>query len=129
MRLAEQQAAEERRRRDIEREARWKHAITKARRRAVEDHRRTTFNTAMDQWQKAANMRAFCDALELASAGGAGGKGELTTWLAWARARADKIDPTVGTPTFTDADSTIEPSPEDLRPYLNGWSPDRPARE
>ncbi|WP_203837459.1 hypothetical protein [Winogradskya humida] len=128
-RLAEQQAAEERRRRDVEREARWKHAIAKARRRAVEEHRRTTFNTAMDQWQKAANMRAFCDALEQASAGGAAGEGELTTWLAWARARADKIDPTVGTPAFTDADFTIEPSPEDLRPYLNGWSPDRPARE
>ena len=44
--LAAQQAAEERRRRDIEREARWEHAITKARRLAIEEHRRTTFNTA-----------------------------------------------------------------------------------
>ena len=129
-RLAEQQAAEERRRRDIERMARWEHAITKARRLAVEKHRRTTFNTAMEQWQKAANMRAFCDALEHASAAGqAASNGELAAWLTWARAHADKIDPTVGAPTLTSIDFTIEPSPEDLRPHLNGWSPYHPAKE
>jgi hypothetical protein len=127
--LAAQQAAEERRRRDIEREARWEYAITKARRLAIEEHRRTTFNTAMEQWQQAADMRAFCDALEDASASQAASDGELAAWLTWARARADKIDPTVGTPTLTRIDFAIEPSPEDLRPHLNGWSPHRPMKE
>ena len=55
--------------------------------------------------------------------------GELAAWLTWARARADTIDPTVGTPALTSLDFTIEPSPEDLRPHLNGWSPYRPAKE
>ena len=128
-RLAEQQAAEERRRRDIEREARWEHALAKARRLAVEEHRRTTFHTALEQWRNAVDMRAFCDALEQAAAGQAANNGELAAWLTWARARADKIDPTVGTPTLTRIDFTIEPSPEDLRPHLNGWSPYRPAME
>ncbi|MFC4998537.1 hypothetical protein ACFPIJ_11910 [Dactylosporangium cerinum] len=128
-RLAEQQAAEERRRRDIERKARWEHAIAKARRLAIEEHRRTTFNTAMKQWQKAVDMRAFCDALEHASAGQPAREGELPAWLAWARARADTIDPTAGTPTLTTIDFTIEPGPEDLRPHLNGWSPHHPMKE
>jgi hypothetical protein len=84
----------------------------------------------LEKWRTAADMRAFCDALEHASAAGqAAGNGELTAWLTWARARADKIDPTVGTPTLTSNDFTIEPSPDDLRPHLNGWSPHRPAKE
>ncbi|MEW2426547.1 hypothetical protein AB0877_00895 [Micromonospora sp. NPDC047644] len=128
-RLAEQQAAEERRRRDIERRARWEHAITKARRLAVEEHRRTTFNTAMQQWRNAAEMRTFCDALEHASARQTDSNSELTAWLAWARARADEIDPTVGKSALTTVALTIEPSPEDLRPHLNGWSPHRPVKE
>jgi hypothetical protein len=129
-RIAEQQAAEERRRGDIERTADWERAIAKARYLAVEEHRTATFTTAFEQWRNAAAMRAFCDALEHTSTASPGAsKGELTAWLTWARARADKIDPTVGTPTFTRIDFTIEPSPEDLRPHLNGWSPYRPAKE
>ncbi|WP_204010733.1 hypothetical protein [Virgisporangium aurantiacum] len=128
-RLAEQQAAEERRQREIERKARWENAIARARRLAIEEHRTATFNTAMAQWQKAASMRAFCDALENASTGEAATNSELAAWLTWARAHADKIDPTVGTPTLTTIDFTIEPGPEDLRPHLNGWSPHRPTKE
>ena len=127
---AEQQAAEERRRRDIERTAKWEHAIAKARRLAVEEHRRVTFNSALEQWRTAADMRAFCDALEQAPAAGqAAGGGELAAWLTWARARADTIDPTVGGPALASIDFTIEPSPDDLRPHLNGWSPSHPAKE
>jgi hypothetical protein len=129
-RLAEQQAAEERRRRDIERMARWEHAVAKARRLAVEEHRRTTFTTAFEQWRTAADMRTFCDALEQAStAGQATSTGELAAWLTWARAHVHKINPMVGTPTLTAIDFTIEPSPEDLQPPLKGWSPYRPAKE
>jgi hypothetical protein len=115
-RLAEQQATEERRRRDIERKAQWELAIAKARRLAIEEHRRTTFDNAMQQWQQAENMRAFCDALEHTSAGQQARRGELTAWLVWARARADEVDPTLGTPTLTTIDFTTEPRPEDLRP-------------
>lgn len=128
-RLAEQQAAEERHRRDIERTAKWEHAIAKARRLAVEEHRRATFTTAFEQWRNASDMRAFCDALEHAAAGQAASNGELAAWLTWGRAHADEIDPIVGTPMLARIDFTIEPSPEDLRPHLNGWSPHRPAKE
>lgn len=130
-RLAARQAAEERRRRDIERTAAWEHAIAEARRLAVEEHRRATFTTAFEQWRNAADIRAFCDALEHAATAGqtAASNGELAAWLTWARAHADNIDPTVGTPALTSLDFTIEPSPEDLRPHLNGWSPYRPAKE
>ncbi|MFC4148686.1 hypothetical protein ACFO0M_20725 [Micromonospora mangrovi] len=128
-RLAEQQATEERRRRDIERKARWERAITKARGLAVEERRRTTFKTAMEQWEEAANMRAFCDALEQALADQVAGDGEIAAWLSWARAHPNEIDPTVGTPTLTTVAFTIEPSPEDLRPHLNGWSPLHPKKE
>ncbi|MEU4626897.1 hypothetical protein AB0G04_43855 [Actinoplanes sp. NPDC023801] len=129
-RLAQQQAAEERRRREIETQAQWEHALTKARRLAVEEHRRKTFTTALEQWRTAAEMRAFCDALEHSTATDqAAGDGELTSWLTWARAHADKIDPTIGTPTLASIDFTIRPGPEGLRPHLNGWSPYRPAKE
>lgn len=60
---------------------------------AIEEYRRTTFHTAMERWQNAVNMRAFCDALEHAAAGQEANDGELAAWLAWARTRADKIDP------------------------------------
>ena len=123
-RLAEQQPAEARCHRDIERKLSWEHAIAKARRDAVKEHRRATFNTALEQWRDATEMRAFCDALEQAAgAGQPASGGELAAWLNSARARADRIDPRFGTPTLTTIDFTIEPSPEDLHPHLNGWSP------
>ncbi|GAA2845591.1 hypothetical protein Acy02nite_47100 [Actinoplanes cyaneus] len=128
-RLAEHRASEERRRRDAERRTRWEHAITNARRLAIEEHRRTTFNTAMKQWQKAVNMREFCNALEHAAADQTAYRGELNAWLAWARARADNIDPTVGTPALATINFAMEPSTEDLRPHLDGWSPHNPVKE
>lgn len=47
------------------------------------------FHTALEQWRDAADMRAFCDALEQAAAGQAASHGELAAWLTWARARAN----------------------------------------
>ena len=41
-------------------------------------------------------------------------------WLAWARAYADEIDPTIG---LVAGPEEVEPGPEDLRPYLGRWSP------
>lgn len=52
----------------------------------------------------------------------------MGVWLAWAEGYADQIDPVLN-PTGPPADP--EPTPEALRPFLDGWSPyldDRPWR-
>jgi hypothetical protein len=74
---------------------------------------------------------AFCDALEKAARGSdcGGGTENLTRWVAWARAAADRIDPTRGSAALSAVDFDVGPRPKDLRPFLGDWSPHRPERE
>ncbi|WP_206184777.1 hypothetical protein [Thermoactinospora rubra] len=113
----------ERDRRDAEVRARWEAAMAEARVLAVEDLRKKAFEEALAGWRAAAEIRAFCSALEEATDGTA-----AHGWLAWGRAWADLLDPLRHPADFLERFSP-EPQADDLRPHLGEWSPYRPERE
>lgn len=118
------------RREDQEREQEWKTAMARARRRAREEHRQQAFSDALDAWHAATRIRAFCSALEQASAVSPGKHhNAICRWVAWARRRADRIDPATTLSVLTGASFDFEPGPDDLRPFLDGWSPEEPERD
>ncbi len=126
---AAEAAAVERRRREQEQVAQWELAMAQARVEAVETLRRTSFQEAYLSWRAAAEVREFSAALEQATAKGVGVDPELSRWLAWARATADELDPTVGASPMAGISFDPEPRPRDLRPHLGDWSPHEPVRE
>ncbi|MCL7429798.1 hypothetical protein [Streptomyces sp. YS415] len=121
---AEYERLQAQQRREEETRQRWLTAMQQARTALLEDHRLKALRTQVQAWQEATAIRAYCDALEdhpttteVAEA--------TTAWTTWARAYADRIDPVPQNPGLPDP-PTI--TPEDLRPYLRGWSPYEPKR-
>ncbi|MEU9982638.1 PE-PGRS family protein [Streptomyces sp. NPDC050856] len=134
-RLREAQEEEEHRRREAEKKERtrqeWEDAVSVATIKAVDAVRVDRFGTAMAQWRAAGEMRAFCAALdETASAlDDAHEAGRLREWSAWGKAEADRIDPTVAGRSLTAHSLHAEPTGDQLRPFLDGWHPQRPEKE
>lgn len=111
-------------RKEQETRQRWLTAMQQARTALLEDHRRKALHTQVQAWQEATAIRAYCDALEDHHATLSGAEA-TRAWATWARDYADRIDPVPQNP------GTPEPpaiTPEDLRPYLRGWSPYEPKR-
>ncbi|MEV0133328.1 hypothetical protein AB0H83_33300 [Dactylosporangium sp. NPDC050688] len=50
---------------------------------------------------------------------------DLPTWIAWMQLYADHLDPLLPMPAAPEPPSG--PEPEDLRPFLDGWSPYAPT--
>jgi hypothetical protein len=118
----EQRQAQERK--EEETRQRWLAAMRQARTALVEDHRLKVLHTQVQAWQEATAIRAYCDALE--NHHRAVGEAEAdAAWTTWARACADRIDPLPRNPRLPDPATIM---PEDLRPYLHGWSPYEPKR-
>ncbi|WP_326800495.1 hypothetical protein OIE49_36890 [Streptomyces sp. NBC_01788] len=113
-------------RKEEETRQRWLTAMQQARTALVEDHRLKTLRTQVQAWQEATVIRAYCDALEDHQDTDPAAAEGVTAWTAWARAYADRIDPVLQNPRLPDP-PTI--TPEDLRPYLRGWSPYEPKRK
>lgn len=114
----ERQQAQQRQ--EEEKRQRWLVAMRQARAAFLEDHRQKALHTQVQAWQEATTIRAYCDALEDRPAIPA----EATTaWIAWARAYADRVDPVLRNPGLPEPPA---PTPEDLRPFLHGWSPYEP---
>jgi hypothetical protein len=115
---------DEERRLEQERQARerhdmWKRAVAQATLQLVDEHREGVLRRQVTAWRFAEDIRAWSSATRanLADRDGCDGTNE---WLSWADAYADRIDPILrptGMPT------TPKPTPESLRPFLNGWSP------
>ncbi|WP_251061420.1 hypothetical protein [Streptomyces sp. ISL-100] len=98
-----------------EREIRWQAAMEKAKQLREEARR----------WREAAALGEYCDALErrLAELGSAPEESDPAAprrWLEWARGYARAIDP-LGQPR--EMPTPRDPTPEELKPYLHGWSP------
>lgn len=121
-------AAEVRERLEIERQESerrrlaWEGAMTAARACHTEHHRAEILDAQIDAWQRACAIRHYCDAVEKEHAGAAGAAG----WVAWARAHADLIDPLVSALAVPEPPTKVPP--EELVPYLDGWSPYGPER-
>nr|WSY52926.1 hypothetical protein OG999_24290 [Streptomyces sp. NBC_00886] len=130
----EQQEAE-RRRLETEREERerheWEAAVSSASVKAVHAVRAEHFSTALDQWRAADEIRAFCAALdEVAAASEDVLEVErLREWSAWGNTEADQLDPTTNGKGLAARDFNVEPTKKQLRPFLDGWHPDRPEKE
>ncbi|WP_274563320.1 hypothetical protein [Streptomyces spiramyceticus] len=113
-----------------EREVRWRAAMEEARKRAVRDQLAEVLREEAGRWQEAAVLGAYCDALErrLAQQGDAVDEptlGSARRWLEWAREFVQAIDPLNRLPEMPTA---REPTSEELKAYLKGWSPYGPER-
>ncbi|MGW1744905.1 hypothetical protein ACWCRD_04650 [Streptomyces sp. NPDC002092] len=125
----------ERRRLAAEREERerreWKAAVSAASVKAVHAVRAEHFGTALEQWRAAGEIRAFCAALDEAAAASQDAleARRLREWSAWGNTEADQLDPTTNGEGLAARDFNVEPTKKQLRPFLDGWHPDRPEKE
>ncbi|WP_307630848.1 hypothetical protein [Streptomyces turgidiscabies] len=125
---AQHRASEERAK--AEHEIRWQAAMEEAKERASQDQLAEVLREEARRWREAVASGEYCDALErrLGELGGASeesGPAAPWRWLEWARGYARAVDPLNhhrGMPTPRD------PTPEELMPYLRGWSPYGPER-
>jgi hypothetical protein len=125
---AQRKESEERAR--AEREARWRTAMEEAKKRAVQDQLAEALRKEAGRWQEAAALREYCDALEhrLAQPGSAVDESALESarrWLEWAREFVRAIDPVNRLPEMP---TPREPTPDELKTYLEDWSPYGPER-
>jgi hypothetical protein len=111
-------------RREQERRRQWRADLDEARPLAEETVRRRLFGHAYEDWVAAANIRAFCEAIERGTPGR-----HQAQWIAWARAVADSIDPTVGKAALAHTEFAVIADADDLRPYIGDWSPSKPEKE
>jgi hypothetical protein len=113
-----------------EREVRWQAAMDVAKERAVRDQLAEVLREEAVRWQEAAVLSSYCTALErrIGELDGAVDESALHSarrWLQWARGYLGSIDPLTRLPEMP---HTREPTPEELKPYLRGWSPYGPER-
>lgn len=114
--LDEKRAKEERR-------IRWEAAMDAAKEKAAQARLGTILREQAKQWQEAHALRQYCDALERRLDVPAGTETDVESarvWLRWAREYVETLDPLTQLPTMP---SGLAFEPEDLKPYLNGWSP------
>lgn len=95
----------------------WEAAMESARQSFADDRRIQALENQLAGWQKAAQIRAYCEDLDELDDEH---NDQCRAWVAWARRYAEQIDPRGKTDW---APQEVEPKPEDLRPYLGGWSP------
>ena len=110
-----------------ERKARWEEAMVAAKHQAVTAQLARVLSEQATQWKEVAVLREYCEALERRIAEAVDLKGQEAAlaqeWLAWARRHIEAIDPLSRLPEMP---TPHEPRPEELKPYLSGWSPHGP---
>ncbi len=109
------------------REVQWRAAMEKAKELAAQEQYAEALRAQAGKWQEAESLSAYCNALERRLAEAAG-EDEVAVasahgWLAWARRYVQRLDPLTRLPAKP---TGREPKPEELAPYLNGWSPHGP---
>ncbi|MFB6555687.1 hypothetical protein [Streptomyces sp. NPDC056405] len=126
---ANHRANDERKR--LERETRWQAVVEEAKELALREQLAAVLGEEAGRWREAALIGEYCNALErrlgaLEADGDEQPMGSQRSWLEWARRYARDIDPLrrpPGMPTLR------EPTPDELRPYLKGWSAHEPKRQ
>ncbi|MCW8095822.1 hypothetical protein OG288_12205 [Streptomyces tauricus] len=108
----------------VDREVRWKAAMMEAREQVAQAQFAQALREQTGDWHEAMLLRAYCDALErrlmsVEEADSADTE-ETSRWLDWARRYVQTLDPLSWLPVMS---SRREPTPDDLKPYLKGWSP------
>lgn len=135
LRKERERQEEERRRREAEEKERkqreWEAAVSVASIKAVDAVRAEHFGTALEQWRAAGEIRDFCAALDEAAATSDDvlDAERLREWSAWGKAEADRRDPTVSGRGLVGRSFHAKPTGDQLRPFLDGWHPQRPEKE
>lgn len=97
-----------------ERQKAWEEAMEKARTRYAERRRIDALLLKVEAWQRAEAIHAYCDALESTGRG-------MSEAVEWARSYADELSS--NRVPLVLPESTAPASLEELRPFLDGWSP------
>ncbi|WP_308346605.1 hypothetical protein [Streptomyces sp. ISL-66] len=111
-----------------ERKALWTAAMDEARGRAVEAQLAGVLREQSEAWRGSRLLHEYCDALEQRLAAAEpeeSGLVDARRWLDWAHQYARSLDPLVLLPGMP---KTREVEAEDLKPFLQGWSPYGPSR-
>lgn len=95
---------------------------------------RRTMVAALDAWRNAQDLREICTILDDTAAAAERAKDphsatNLRNWCRVGRELADRLDPTTGPASLANLAFDVEPGADDLRPYLEGWSPDGPHQD
>jgi hypothetical protein len=116
----EQQKAQER--------AEWEQARQAAAMQAREKLRVDRFRAAYDGWSAAEAIRGFCAVLEACGLAGEQPGENLARWVAWARQKANLLDPTTNPSVLADVDFEAEPTPRELAPFMGEWRATEPVK-
>ncbi|MFB7209936.1 hypothetical protein [Streptomyces sp. NPDC056255] len=120
------EAAERKRLDEIEaarqKRIRWEAAMKEARVQYAEAYRVRYFESQEAAWRHATRLAEYLSAVrtrvDAMPAGQA--RSEAETWIDWAAARVERLDPLNTPPRLPDIP---EPRGDDLRPFLGHWSP------
>lgn len=124
-RLETEHRAEEQERAAAERRRRWEAAMAAARTRYDEQARWEAFEESSSAWHAIQRHREFLAAArEAVGALDGPHRDGLAAHLDFAERRLDEVDPLVHPELLLPR--VGEPKPDDLRPYLAGWSPHGP---
>ena len=124
-RLEAEHQAQERERAAAERRRRWEAAMAAARARYDEQARWEAFEESSEAWHAIGRHREFLAAAREAAAAVDGpSRDELLAHLDFAERRLDAADPVRNPDRLLP--QIREPKPDDLKPYLDGWSPHGP---
>jgi hypothetical protein len=94
--------------------------MDQATRMATHDHLVAELEDQVKHWRQIQELRQYCEALEgrIHDADDDEPVDEAKRWLAWAREHAEMMDPLYQLPVTP----TPKLRPEELEPYLDGWS-------
>lgn len=115
-------------RRDLEAAARtvqWESAMEQARLDCVEQHRRSVLQHQFEAWANAKAMEQFLEEMRVAVSANENEaiRAGADEWLAWAGEHVNGANPLRGVLRMP---GMTEPTPDELRPFLKGWSPHGP---
>ncbi|WP_254710576.1 hypothetical protein [Streptomyces lunaelactis] len=118
-RLADLEAAQQKR-------LRWEAAMQQARIAYAESYRVKHLEAQAEAWRDATSLSEYLSAIRLQTEKLPAGqtKDDAETWTRWADAHLQRLNP-VNTPPRLP--KIPEPRPEDLKPFLHGWSPYGPS--
>jgi hypothetical protein len=124
-RLEAEAREEERHREAADRQRLWETAMEEARRRYREQARWDAFRERARDWREVTDLRAFVAAMRAAFDAYDGPQREdLLAHLDFAECRLDERDPAMRPALLLP--EVPEPKPDDLKPFLDEWSPHGP---
>ena len=104
------------------RHRRWEEAMKRAKERLQEANRAETLVRQLDDWQTATALVGYLDAMSalVAAMPDDGTRSEAESWLSWATKYAAQLNPLSGKIAMP---ADVNGTPDNLKPFLDGWSP------